>query len=187
MKLCCTLYTWNQETVRTLASHRQPKSSKKPFQSKKSWHHFFGTTKASYWLNIYLRGDHQRSKVLWNPKKLRTAIQNKRRGMLTRGVCLLHDNARPHVANEAIFGLIWMGFFEPPSIFLDLMPSDYHLFTSLKKHMGVNNFLLTRRRRSGREVNKGGADSIDMFHEKNSCNHSFKRTKSLWSCYKIEK
>jgi hypothetical protein len=29
-------------------------------------------------------------------KKLRRAIQNKRRGMLTSGVVLLHDNARPH-------------------------------------------------------------------------------------------
>jgi hypothetical protein len=29
-------------------------------------------------------------------KKLRRAIQTKRIGMLTRGVCLLHDNARPH-------------------------------------------------------------------------------------------
>jgi hypothetical protein len=31
-------------------------------------------------------------------KKLRRAIPNKRRGMVTRGVCLLHDNACPHNA-----------------------------------------------------------------------------------------
>jgi hypothetical protein len=31
-------------------------------------------------------------------KKLRRAIQNKRRGMLSRGVVMLHDNARPHNA-----------------------------------------------------------------------------------------
>ena len=31
-------------------------------------------------------------------KKLRRAIENKRRGMLTSGVVLLHDNARPHTA-----------------------------------------------------------------------------------------
>jgi hypothetical protein len=29
-------------------------------------------------------------------KKLRCAIQNKRRGMISRGVVMLHDNARPH-------------------------------------------------------------------------------------------
>jgi hypothetical protein len=32
--------------------------------------------------------------------KQRRAIQNKRRGMLTRGVVLLHDNARPHTAAQ---------------------------------------------------------------------------------------
>uniref|UniRef100_A0A2S2PDL6 Mariner Mos1 transposase n=1 Tax=Schizaphis graminum TaxID=13262 RepID=A0A2S2PDL6_SCHGA len=32
-------------------------------------------------------------------KKLRRATQNKRNGLLTRGVCLLHDNARSHTAN----------------------------------------------------------------------------------------
>lgn len=31
-------------------------------------------------------------------RKLRRAIQNKRRGMLTKGVMLLHDNARPQTA-----------------------------------------------------------------------------------------
>jgi hypothetical protein len=31
-------------------------------------------------------------------KKLRRAIQNKRRGMLTSGVVFLHDNARLHTA-----------------------------------------------------------------------------------------
>ena len=30
--------------------------------------------------------------------RLRRAIQNKRRGMLSRSVCLLHDNMRPHSA-----------------------------------------------------------------------------------------
>ncbi|KAJ4428174.1 hypothetical protein ANN_24189 [Periplaneta americana] len=33
-------------------------------------------------------------------RKLRRAIQNKRRGMLTAGVVLLHDNARPHTARR---------------------------------------------------------------------------------------
>jgi len=31
-------------------------------------------------------------------KKLRRAIQNKRRGMLSATILLLHDNARPHSA-----------------------------------------------------------------------------------------
>ncbi|GBO45772.1 hypothetical protein AVEN_28188-1 [Araneus ventricosus] len=31
-------------------------------------------------------------------KKLKRAIQNERRGLLSSGVVLLHDNARPHTA-----------------------------------------------------------------------------------------
>jgi hypothetical protein len=31
-------------------------------------------------------------------KKLSRTIQNKRRGMLSQGVVMLHDNARPHTA-----------------------------------------------------------------------------------------
>ena len=30
--------------------------------------------------------------------KLKTAIKNRRRGLLSKGVILLQDNARPHVA-----------------------------------------------------------------------------------------
>jgi hypothetical protein len=73
---------------------------------------------------------------------LRRSIQNKRRGLLTRGVCLLHDNTRPphSQCREAIFELIWIGCFEPHSVFLNLAPSDYHLFNFLKKHMGEKKF-----------------------------------------------
>jgi len=45
-------------------------------------------------------------------KKLRRAIQNKRRGLLTSGVCLLQGKC-----HEAILGPIWMGCFEPPPVF----------------------------------------------------------------------
>jgi hypothetical protein len=31
-------------------------------------------------------------------QKLRRAIQNKRRGMLSAGIAFLHDNTRPHTA-----------------------------------------------------------------------------------------
>jgi len=41
-------------------------------------------------------------------KKLHRATENKRRGMLTSGVVLLHDNARPHTnpAPEILLGLV---------------------------------------------------------------------------------
>ncbi|KAL4143874.1 hypothetical protein QTP88_006129 [Uroleucon formosanum] len=75
-------------------------------------------------------------------KKLRRAIQNKRRGLFTSGVCLLHDNARPHTANvtkQLLDSFGWDVLNHPPYS-PDLAPSDYHLFTSLKKHMGGKKF-----------------------------------------------
>ena len=75
-------------------------------------------------------------------KKLRRAIQNKRRGMLTKGVCLLHDNARPHTANatkELLASFKW-DVLNHPAHSPDLAPSDYYLFTSLKLHMGGKSF-----------------------------------------------
>lgn len=70
--------------------------------------------------------------------KLRRAIQNKRRGMLTTGVILLHDNARPHVANRTQDLIRKFGWeqFEHPPYSPDLAPSDFHMFLQLKKHLG---------------------------------------------------
>jgi histone-lysine N-methyltransferase SETMAR len=65
--------------------------------------------------------------------KLRRSIQNKRHGMLTKGVVLLHDNARPHTAartNALIKRFIWE-IFDHPTNSPDLAPSDYHLFSKM--------------------------------------------------------
>ncbi|GBN18853.1 Histone-lysine N-methyltransferase SETMAR [Araneus ventricosus] len=50
-------------------------------------------------------------------RKLRRAIQNKRHGMLTEGILLLHDNARPHTAAQirALFDS-WLGNFAAPTL-----------------------------------------------------------------------
>lgn len=71
-------------------------------------------------------------------KKLRRAIQNRRRGMLTKGVCLLHDNARPHVARDtkALLEKFGWDVISHPPYSPDLAPSDYHLLLNLKKHLG---------------------------------------------------
>lgn len=74
--------------------------------------------------------------------KLRRAIQNKRRGMLTKGVRFHHDNARPHTANRTTalierFG--WEMVSHPPYS-PDLAPSDFHLFPELKKNLGGTQF-----------------------------------------------
>lgn len=75
-------------------------------------------------------------------KKLRRAIQNRRRGMLSKGVSILHDNARPHVARQTVallqnFG--WNIITHPPYS-PDLAPSDYHLFPKLKEHLAGRRF-----------------------------------------------
>jgi hypothetical protein len=68
-------------------------------------------------------------------KQLRRVIQSKRRGMLTCGVCRLHDNARPHVARsttELLDQFGWDAVAHPPHS-LDLAPSDFRLFTKMKE------------------------------------------------------
>ncbi|KAJ4433931.1 hypothetical protein ANN_16250 [Periplaneta americana] len=75
-------------------------------------------------------------------RKLRRAIQNKRRGMLSREVVLLHDNARPHTAastRELLDQFDWEIFDHPPYS-PDLAPSDFHLFTKLKDFLGGTRF-----------------------------------------------
>jgi len=70
-------------------------------------------------------------------KKLRCAIQNKRRGMLSRGVVMIHDNARPHTAaatQNLITTFGWEQFDHPPYS-PDLAPSNFHLFLHLKSFL----------------------------------------------------
>jgi hypothetical protein len=72
--------------------------------------------------------------------RFRRAIQNKRRGMLSRGLCLLHDNARPHSAHITIALLEkskWDILDHPPH-----RPElrDFQLFLHLKKHLAGKNF-----------------------------------------------
>ncbi len=75
-------------------------------------------------------------------KKLRTAIKNKRPGLLTRGVVLMHDNARPHsarITQELLQTFKWDVFSHPPYS-PDLAPSDFFLFPLLKKNLGGKKF-----------------------------------------------
>lgn len=75
-------------------------------------------------------------------RRLRRAIQNKRRGMLSSGVVLIHDNARPHSANmtkDLLKKFKWEVFEHPPYS-PDLAPSDYHLFRELKSWLGGQRF-----------------------------------------------
>ena len=73
---------------------------------------------------------------------LRPAIRTKRRGLLSRGVILLHDNARPHSAARTIEALQQMKFevMEHPPYSPDLAPSDFHLFGPLKEELRGRHF-----------------------------------------------
>jgi hypothetical protein len=67
-------------------------------------------------------------------KELRRAVQNKRRGMLTFSVMLLHDNACQHTTVHTLALLEhfnWEMCHHPPYN-SDLPLSNYHLFTYLK-------------------------------------------------------
>jgi histone-lysine N-methyltransferase SETMAR len=67
--------------------------------------------------------------------KLRAAIKEKRRGKLTHGVLLLHDNSpvhKSHVSQRAIRDSQFEELNHPPYS-PDMAPSDYFLFSNLKK------------------------------------------------------
>ena len=73
--------------------------------------------------------------------KLRRSIQNKQRGMLSKGVVLLH-NARPHTATRtnALIKLFNWEIFDQPPYSLDPVPSNYHLFTKMKVWLATQRF-----------------------------------------------
>jgi len=75
-------------------------------------------------------------------KKLRRAIQNKRRGKLISKVLCFHDNARPHKANSTRELLDHSGWevFDHPPYSPDLAPSDYHLFPNMKTWLAKQRF-----------------------------------------------
>ena len=74
--------------------------------------------------------------------QLREEIKKKRRGKLTKGVLVLHDNAPVHKAKIATAAVATCGFQEivHPPYNPDLAPSDYYLFPNLKKDLRGRHF-----------------------------------------------
>ncbi|GFS33444.1 hypothetical protein TNIN_327591 [Trichonephila inaurata madagascariensis] len=75
--------------------------------------------------------------------RLRVAIKSKRPCRLTNGVILLHDNARPHVADVVETQLAkfkWETLQHPPYR-SDLSPCDFHIFGKMKKHLKGTRFV----------------------------------------------
>jgi len=70
-------------------------------------------------------------------KELKPAIRLKRRGLLSKRVLLLHDNARPHTAAHTVDTLRDLKFevLKHPPYSLDLAQSDFNLFGPMKEHL----------------------------------------------------
>ena len=67
--------------------------------------------------------------------QLRSAIREKRRGKLSKGVLLQQDNARVHTCKVAMVAVERNGYelIPHPACSPDLAPSDFFLFPNLKK------------------------------------------------------
>ena len=74
--------------------------------------------------------------------QLKDIFKEKRRGKVTKGVLFLHDNAPSHQALATQKKLAYLGFqyLDHPPYSPDLAPSDYHLFSGLKKQLRVRHF-----------------------------------------------
>ena len=66
---------------------------------------------------------------------MRSAIHEKRRGKLSKGVLLQQDNARVHTCKVAMDAVERKGYelIPHPACSLDLAPSDFFLFPNMKK------------------------------------------------------
>jgi histone-lysine N-methyltransferase SETMAR len=75
--------------------------------------------------------------------RLKPSIRSKPRGLLSKGVLLLHDNARPHTAAHAVENIqkLKSEVLAHPPYSPDLAPSDYyHLFGPLKEALRGRRF-----------------------------------------------
>jgi len=73
---------------------------------------------------------------------LHPAIKSKRRRLLSTGVLLQNDNARPHTARSTVATIQDLSFecIAHPSYLPDLAPSDFHVFGPLIEAMGGKSF-----------------------------------------------
>jgi histone-lysine N-methyltransferase SETMAR len=78
---------------------------------------------------------------------LKPAIRSKRRGVLSSGVLLQHDNVRPHTGRATAKKIMDLRLecILHPAYSPDLAPSDYHVFGPLKEALGGKKFSRTMR------------------------------------------
>jgi len=75
-------------------------------------------------------------------EKVRDAIKQKRRGMISKGILLLHDNAPAHTAHATTAAASRLGYhiLPQPAYSPDLAASDFFLFRNLKKELSGRRF-----------------------------------------------
>jgi len=75
-------------------------------------------------------------------ENLKPAIRQKRRGLLTMGVCFLHNNAKTHAATTTVLTIKELRFecIPHPPYSSDLAPSDFHVFGPLKDALSGKQF-----------------------------------------------
>jgi transposase len=74
--------------------------------------------------------------------QLKDILKEKRRDKVQEGVLFLHDNAPFHqaIANQKKLAYLGFQFLDHPHYSPDLAPSDYHLFSGLKKQLKSRHF-----------------------------------------------
>ena len=76
-------------------------------------------------------------------RRLRKAIQNRRRGRLSRGIVQIHDNARPHTARQSqnlLHDEFHWDTFDHPPYSPDLAPSDFYVFWKMQELLAGKRF-----------------------------------------------
>jgi len=76
-------------------------------------------------------------------RHLRKAIQKHRRRKLSRGIVLIHDNARTHTARQKqtlLHDAFHWDTFDHPPYSPDLALSDFYLFSKMKEHLAGKRF-----------------------------------------------
>ena len=113
------------------------------FQQRRSCAPYSGTDKVFSRWNYSPQGTTINSAVYCETlKRLRSAIQSKRRGMQSAAILLFHYDARPHCAAQAqelITSFKWEQM-DHPTPYSPVSPSDYLLFPHLKKSLGGKRF-----------------------------------------------
>ena len=98
--------------------------------------------------------------------KLRRSIHNKRLGLMTAGVLLLHDNARPHPAIRTQNLIRFFGWeqIDHPPYSPDLGSSGFHLFRYLNEFPGAKRFATIDERKEAVQdkLSSQAADVYDL-------------------------